>query len=69
MKPGEGDHVDSQLPEVSVQLPGEPEAGGDAGHGEGDQVVEVPAGGCGQFEGSEADVIQSLIVSWTRSLG
>ena len=41
---GEGDHVDRQLPEVSVELTGEPEAGGHAGHGEGDQVVEVTVG-------------------------
>ena len=41
MQTGEGNHVDSKLPEVSVQLAGEPEASGDTGHGEGHQVVEV----------------------------
>lgn len=25
-------------------------------------MVEVTVGGCGQFEGSEADVVQSLVV-------
>ena len=39
---GEGNHVDRQLPQVSIELAGEPEAGGDSGHGEGDQVVQVP---------------------------
>ena len=36
VKAGEGDHVDCKLAQVSVQLAGEPQAGGDAGHGEGD---------------------------------
>ena len=60
---GEGNHVDRQLPQVSVQLAGEPEAGGDTGHGEGDQVVEVTIGGGGQLQGPEADVIESLVVN------
>ena len=30
---GEGDHVDCQLPEVSVELAGEPEGGRNSGHG------------------------------------
>ena len=41
VKTGEGDHVDGELAEVGVQLAGEPQTSGDAGHGEGDQVVEV----------------------------
>ena len=30
VEPGEGDHVDRQLPQVSVELAGEPETGGHA---------------------------------------
>ena len=63
MKPGEGHHVHGELPEVGVQLSWEPEAGGDTGHGEGDEVVEVAIGGGGQFESSEADVIKSLVIN------
>ena len=33
MQPGEGDHVDRKLPEVSVQLTREPQTGGDTRHG------------------------------------
>ena len=44
---GEGDHVDRQLPEISIQLAGEPEGGGHPGHGEGHQVVQVPVGWVG----------------------
>merc|ERR1719245_1388695 len=59
----EGDHVDRQLPEVSVELTREPEAGGDTRHGEGDQVVEVTIGGGGELQSSEADVVESLVVN------
>jgi hypothetical protein len=48
----EGDHVHCQLPQVSVQLAREPEAGGDPRHGEGDQVVQVTIGRGGQLQGS-----------------
>merc|ERR1719481_928870 len=63
VKPGEGDHVHGQLPQVSVELPREPERGGDSRHGKGDQVVQVSIGGVGQLQGAEADVVQSLIIN------
>ena len=44
MEAGEGDHVDRQLPQVSVELTREPETGGDTRHGDADQVVEVSIG-------------------------
>lgn len=57
VEPGEGHHVDSQLPEIGIQLAGEPEAGGDAGHGQRHQMVEVTVGGCVQLQGVGADVV------------
>ncbi len=66
---GEGHHVHGQLPEVSVQLTGEAEAGGDARHGQGDQVVEVTIGGGAQLQRAEADVVESLIVNAERLVG
>ena len=62
MESGEGNEVDGQLPEVRVELTGEPEAAGDSGHGSGDQVVEISVGGSGELEGSEADVVECLVV-------
>ena len=50
VKTREGHHVHCQLPQVSVELAGEPKAGGDARHGERDQVVEVTVGGGGQLQ-------------------
>ena len=53
----EGDHVDGELSQVGVELAGETEAGGDARHNGGDEVVEVAVGGGSEFEGANANVI------------
>uniref|UniRef100_A0A1I8I891 EF-hand domain-containing protein n=1 Tax=Macrostomum lignano TaxID=282301 RepID=A0A1I8I891_9PLAT len=62
MKPRERHHVDGQLPEVGVELAGEPQAGGHAGHGGAHQVVQVAVGRGGQLQRAEADVVQGLVV-------
>ena len=55
---GEGHHVDGQFPQVGVELTGEPEAGGDTGHGGADQMVQVSVCGGGQLQGSvKEDII------------
>ena len=85
VEPGEGNHVDRQLPQVSVELAGEPEAGGHPGHGEGHQVVQVAVGRVGQLQSSnkenilftphceavkpEADVVESLVVDAVSLVG
>ena len=69
VKTGEGHHVDCKLPQISIELTGEPEAGGDAGHGERDKMVQVTVSGCGQLQGTEADVIESLVVNAERFVG
>ena len=62
MKPGEGNHVDRQLPQVCVQLSREPQAGGHTRHGQRNQMVQISIGGVGQLQGAEADVVQSFVV-------
>merc|ERR1712057_48961 len=59
---GEGDEVDTKLAEVGVELTGETEAASDTGHAGGAQMVEVTIGGGGELEGTEADVVQGLVV-------
>lgn len=44
MQTRERNHVDCELAEVCVQLTGEAEACGYAGHGDGDEVVEIAVG-------------------------
>jgi len=63
VKTGEGHHVDCQLPEISVQLAREAEAGSNSRHGKRDQVIEIAICGGGELQGAEADVIEGLIVN------
>ena len=56
----EGYHVDSQSPEINVELTGESEAGGYSGHGGRDEMVEISIGGC--------SVYSSVLVAVTPSL-
>ena len=60
---GEGHHVDSQLAEISVELAGEAQACGDTRHGGRNKMVQVTIGGGGQLQGTEADVVESLVVN------
>merc|ERR1711893_353497 len=62
METREGHHVDCKLTEISVELTWESQAGGDTRHGSRHQMVEITVGWCGWLEGTEADVIQSLVV-------
>ena len=55
-------HVDSQLPEVGVELTGETQASRDTGHDDGNEVVQVTVRGRGELECPEADVVKSLVV-------
>jgi hypothetical protein len=60
---GEGHHVDSQLPEIRVELTGEAQAGGDTRHDGGHEVVQVAVRGVVQLESPHADVVESLVVN------
>jgi len=66
---GEGYHVDGNLAEIGVQLAGEAEAGGDAGHCGRDKVVQISVCGGGQFQGSEADVVEGFVVNAVGLVG
>merc|ERR1719357_1785375 len=56
VKTWEGNHVDGKFAEISVELARESEAGGDTTHGGRDQMVQISVSGCGQLEGTEADI-------------
>jgi len=62
MKPGERNKVDSELPEIGVELTGEPDGAGSTRHSDRDEMVQITIGGGGQFEGSEADIVEGLVI-------
>ncbi|KAF2978323.1 hypothetical protein EK904_004354 [Melospiza melodia maxima] len=64
-----GHHVHRQLAQIRIQLAGEAQRGGDAAHGEGHQVVEVPIGGIGELQCPEANIIESLVVNAEGFIG
>mgnify|MGYP003957588509 CR=1 FL=1 len=59
---GERNQVDGELAEIGVELTGEAEAAGDAGHDDGDEMVQVTEGRGGELESTETDVIQRFII-------
>lgn len=65
----EGNHVDSQLAKVGVQLARETQTGGDTRHYGRDQVVQVTVRGRRQLEGPHADVIQRLVIDTESLIG
>ena len=58
----EGYHVDSQFSQIGVQLTRESETGCDTGHGSRDEMVQVSVGWGGQFQRSEADIVEGLVI-------
>ena len=65
----EGNHVNSELAEIAVQLAGEAQAAGGAADSSRDQVVKIAVGGGGELEGSEADIVQGLVIKGEALIG
>merc|ERR1711939_888540 len=66
---GEGGEVDGELSEIRVELTGESEAAGEAGEGGGHEMVGITVGGGGELEGSEADIVEGLVVNAHNLIG
>lgn len=59
----ERNHVDGKLSQVGVELTRETQACRDAGHDDGNKVVQVAVGGRGQLEGAEADLVKGFVIN------
>merc|ERR1711937_139465 len=59
---GGGHKIDSKLTQVRVELTRETDAASDSRHAGGAKVVQVSVGWGGKLEGTEADVVQGLVV-------
>merc|ERR1739848_129322 len=66
---GEGDEIDTELAEVRVELTREAKAASHTGHAGGAEMVEVTVGGSGELEGTEADIVQGLVVKAHALIG
>jgi len=62
-------HVDGELSEIGVQLTRESKARGYTRHGSADQVVQVTVGWGGELEGSEANVVEGLVINAVGLIG
>merc|ERR1711912_109201 len=69
VQPWEWNHVDSQFPQIGVQLTWEPQASGNTGHGGADQMVQVSVGCGGEFQSSETDVVESFVINTVSFIG
>ena len=63
MKTWERYHVDCQFTKISIQLTREAQTCCDTRHCRGDKMVQVTICGCGKFQGTETNVIKSLIIN------
>merc|ERR1719213_41538 len=66
---GEGDQVDSELAEIGVELTGEAEAAGNTGDSGGHEMVKITVGGGGELEGTEADIVEGLVINAHNLVG
>ncbi|GMT14310.1 hypothetical protein PFISCL1PPCAC_5608, partial [Pristionchus fissidentatus] len=69
VKTREGNHVDGQLAEISIELTRESQAGRNSRHGHRHEMVEVSVGRVGQLESTEANVVQCLVINAESLVG
>merc|ERR1712018_780267 len=66
MQTREGNHIDCQFTQISIELAREAKACGYTRHGSRDEMVQISVCRGGQFECTETDVIESLVVNAVR---
>merc|ERR1711934_705816 len=69
MESWEWNQVDSELSEIGVELSWESEAAGNTGEGGRDEMVKITVGWGGELKGSEADIVESLVINAHNLIG
>jgi hypothetical protein len=69
MKTREGDHVDSKLTEIAVELTRESEAASGTADSSRHKMVKISVGRGGKLKSSEADVVQGLVIKSEALVG
>jgi len=63
MESWEWNQVGSQFSQIRVQLTWESQTAGNTGDSSGDQMVKITVGWGGQFQSSEADIVQGFVIN------
>merc|ERR1712178_395412 len=63
VKSWEWHQVGGEFSQVRVQLTWESQAAGNTGDGSRDQMVKITVGWGGQFQGSEADIVEGFVIN------
>jgi hypothetical protein len=63
VKTGEGNKVHCKLAEILIELSRETERASDSRHDCRNEMVQVSISGSGQLEGTEANVVQCLVIN------
>jgi len=63
MESWEGYQVSGEFSQVRVELTWETQAAGNTGNGGRYQVIKISVGWGGEFQGSEADIVQGFVVN------
>ena len=69
MESWEWDKVNSKLSKIGVKLSWESEAAGDTGKGSRDEMVKITVGWGGELKGSEADIVEGLVINAHNLIG
>jgi len=69
MESWEWNQVNGKLSKIGVKLTWESKAAGDTGESSGDEMVKITIGWGGKLEGSEADIIQGLVINAHNLIG
>merc|ERR1740129_2552489 len=69
MEAREWNEVDSNLPEIAIELSGKAQARGHTTHGCTHEMIQIAVSGCCQLQCPETDVIQCLIVQQKTLIG
>ena len=69
VKTRERHHVHGKLTQISVELTREAETARDTGHHDRHEMVQITVRGRRQLQGTEADIIQSLVIDAERLIG
>jgi len=65
----EGNHVNSKLAKIRIELTREAKAGRDTAHGGRDEVIKIAISRSGELKSAEADIVECLVINAISFVG